>query len=65
MTAQEILSSARAFGESADAEGMGNLADAHRCVVANPRSKRNIGKVPVIDMMRAYADGLRTRLSAA
>jgi hypothetical protein len=59
MTTSEIIATARQFGSSHDAEGFGAFAEAHRMVVQNPNAKRNIGKVAMIDLLRAYAEGVR------
>lgn len=59
MSQTEILAAARNFGSAHDADGFAVLAEAHRMVAQNPKAKRNIGKVAIIDLLRAYAEGAR------
>lgn len=64
MSANEILSTAHNLGINGDADGVVTLCLTHGFVVQNPKSKRNIGRLPVMDIMAAYARGIRARLAA-
>jgi len=59
MTYEAIISEARKFGISHDAEGFAAFAETHRMVVQNAKAKRNIGKVALVELLRAYAEGAR------
>lgn len=60
MSKIEILNQAKAFGQARNSEGFAEFAEQHRFVVKNAKSKKNDGKVEVIEMLRAYGEGLRS-----
>lgn len=64
MSANDIRTAAHEAGIRGDADAMVQICLAHGFVVQNPKSKRNIGRVPVMTIMQAYAAGIRARLAA-
>lgn len=64
MSTNEIRTAAHEAGIRGDADAMVQLCQTHGFVVQNPKSKRNIGRVPVMTIMQAYAAGIRERLAA-
>lgn len=63
MNATEIFTTAHNLGIKGDADGVVQLCMAFGFVVQNPKAKRNIGRVPVMDIMAAYARGIRARFA--
>lgn len=61
MNTNEILTTAHNLGIAGDAQGVALLCSTHGFVVQNPKAKRNIGRVAVMDIMAAYARGIRAR----
>jgi hypothetical protein len=64
MSSNEILATAHNLGIVGDAHGVALLCSTHGFVVQNSKAKRNIGRVPVMDIMAAYARGIRARFAA-
>lgn len=63
MTTQEILTICTQFGTARDNQNFNAFAAQHAFVVQNPKAKRNVGKVPAIDMLAAYARGVKEALA--
>lgn len=61
MSDTEIFAAAHEAGIKGDTEAFTLLCLTHGFVVQNPKAKRNIGRVPVMDIMAAYARGIRAR----
>jgi len=51
-------------GKRGDTEAFALLCMAHGFVVRNPNSKRNIGRLPVDEMLAVYGRGVRARFAA-
>jgi hypothetical protein len=64
MTRQEILTICTQFGIDRDGQGFGKFAAEHAFVVQDPKAKRSIGRVSILDMLAAYSRGIRKALSS-
>jgi hypothetical protein len=64
MSANEIRNAVFEAGKRGDTEAFALLCMAHGFVVRNPNSKRNIGRLPVDEMLAVYGRGVRARFAA-
>lgn len=63
MSANEIRTALFEAGKKGDTEAFALLCLAHGFVVRSPKSKRNIGRLPVDEMLAVYGQGVRARFA--
>lgn len=61
--ANEIRNALFEAGKAGDSDAFVALCLAHGFVVRSPKSKRNVGRIPVDDMLAVYGQGIRARFA--